>query len=121
MAPMRLRLFLACFAALGLAACVSKPPPIARGLSPNIHDAQSEFAELVPTRFPVGSAASDLVAELHREHFKIGPANFRHPTFQFTAVVNHPGLGCRTAWDISWTAEADRITAIESSYMQECL
>ena len=120
MTPMRLKLFLAFFATLALAACASKPPPIARGLSPNISDSQREFAELVPTRFPVGSAASDLLAELHREHFKIGP-DARHPTFQFTAVVNHPGLGCRTAWYISWSAEADRITAIEGNYTVECL
>jgi hypothetical protein len=121
MAPMRLKVFLACFATLALAACVDRPPPIARGLSPNIQDAQREFAELVPTRFPVGSAASDLLAELHREHFKIGPANVRHPSLQFTALVNHPGLGCRSAWDISWAAEADRITAIEGNYSVECL
>jgi len=121
MAPMRRELFLAGLAALGLAGCVSKPPPIARGLSHNIHDAQSEFAELVPTRFPVGSAVSDLLAELHHEHFKIGPADARHPSFQFTAAVNHPGLGCRTAWYISWAAEAGRITAIEGYYLVECL
>ena len=120
MAPTRLKWFVACFATLALAACASKPPPIARGLSPNIHDAQREFAELVPRRFPVGSAASDLVAELHREHFKIGAAA-RHPAFQFTAVVNHPGLGCRTGWYISWSAEADRITAIEGYFSVECL
>ena len=121
MAPMRLKWFVACFAMLALAACASKPPPIARGLSPNIHDAQREFAELVPRRFPVGSAASDLVAELHREHFKIGPGDAHHQDFQFTAAVIHPGLGCRTAWYISWSAEAGLITAIKGNYFVECL
>jgi hypothetical protein len=120
MRPTRWNLVFAGLGGLSLTACTTAPPPIARGLPANIQEARRAFAERVPARFPVGSSESDLRAELHREHFAIRAADPRQAPYQFTALVDHPGV-CRLRWGISWSAADDRITAIGGSYSADCL
>ena len=117
---MRRDAVLAVLVGLSLGACSSDPPPIGRGLPTNTRDAGVAFRERVSERFPVGSSESDLLAELHREHFAISPAHPLRAPYQFTALVDHPGI-CRFRWIISWSAADNRITASEGSYSAVCL
>ena len=105
---------------LSLAACTTKPPPIARGLPSNIQDARQAFSERVPTRFPVGSAETDLRAELLRQHFTIRTAGANRAPYQFLAIVDIPGF-CRQTWVILWSAQTNQITSIAGDYSQTCL
>jgi hypothetical protein len=107
-------------AVFSLAACTTKPPPIARGLPSNIQDARQAFSERVPTRFPVGSAETDLRAELQRQHFTIRTAGPYRAPYQFTAIVDSPGI-CRRTWVILWTAQTNQITRIAGDYSVTCL
>lgn len=111
---------LAAAAVLGLAACTTKPPSIARDLPPNMQDARQAFSERVPTRFPVGSAETDLRAELQREGFEIHPARADLAPYQFSAIVDHPGV-CRLTWVIRWAAQSHQVTSIAGDYSQTCL
>jgi hypothetical protein len=107
-------------AVFSLAACTTKPPPIARGLPSNIQDARQAFSERVPTRFPVGSAETDLRAELQRQHFTIRTAGPYRARYQFTAIMDHPGF-CRQTWVILWSAQTNQITDIAGDYSETCL
>ena len=107
-------------AVFGLAACTTKPPPIARGLPNNIQEYRQAFSERVPTRFPVGSAETDLRAELLRQHFTIRTAGADLVPYQFSAIVDIPGL-CRQTWVILWGAQTNQITSIAGNYSQTCL
>ena len=107
-------------AAFGLAACTTNPPPIARGLPTNIQEARQAFSERVPARFPVGSAETDLRAELQRQHFTIRTAGAYRAPYQFSAIVDSPGL-CRRTWVILWSALTHQITSIAGDYSVTCL
>jgi hypothetical protein len=104
----------------GLVACTTKPPPIARELPHNIQEARQAFSERVSMRFPVGSAETDLRAELQRQHFTIRTAGPYRARYQFTAIVDSPGI-CRRTWVILWSAQANQITDIAGDYSVTCL
>jgi hypothetical protein len=103
-----------------LAACTTKPPPIARGLPSNMQEARQAFSERVPMRFPVGSAETDLRAELQRQHFTIRTAGANRAPYQFSAIVDIPGF-CRQTWVILWGAQTNQITSIAGDFSQTCL
>jgi len=107
-------------AVFGLAACTTKPPPIARGLPHNIEEARQAFSERVPMRFPVGSAETDLRAELQRQRFTIRTEGANRAPYQFSAIVDIPGF-CRQTWVILWGAQTNQITSIAGNYSQTCL
>lgn len=116
---------LACTSALLLAGCLPIiPPPIGRGLPPEFAKANPIFDQHVQARFTVGSSETAMIAELRREHFKIGPLNPARPVkdeFEFgamrTATIT---FGCNVEWYVSWAAKGDVITNILGSYGDSC-
>ena len=111
---------LSAVAVFSLAACTTKPPPIAGGLPNNIQEARQAFSERVPMRFPVGSAETDLRAELQRQRFTIRTAGAYRAPYQFSASVDIPGI-CRRTWVILWSAQTHQITSIAGDYSETCL
>jgi hypothetical protein len=108
-------------AVLGLAACTTdNPPPIARGLPNNLEEARRAFSERVRTRFPAGSAETELRAELKRQRFSIRTEDASHAPYQFAAIVDIPGI-CRNIWVIRWSAQSNQITNIAGNYSEFCL
>jgi hypothetical protein len=123
MSPLRSAGYLMAFAAISLVACGTTPPPIGRDLMNGSSGVRvQQFSERVRARFPVGSSEKELRVELRREHFPIGAATAREAPFQFVARVESSGLVvCRISWAILWSAQDDRITAINGRYSEVCL
>lgn len=71
-------------------------------------------------RFPVGSAETDLRAELQRQRFTIRTAGANRAPYQFSAIVDIPGF-CRQTWVILWSTQTNQITSIAGDYSQTCL
>lgn len=120
---MRAKSFAPLLACLALSACATPAPPIGRGLPRNFEDASHAFDERLRTRFPVGSSEADLVAELSREHFKIGPARPEADSLhEFSAI--HGGEmfpACDLTWVVIWAAQGGKITRMRGSYYATCL
>ena len=119
---MKLRLLAACLLALTLSACVTAPP-IGQPLPPAFKDANAAFDLRVKAKFPVGSAQSDLLAELAREGFKVTPC--ADPTgqgcdYQHFASWRRAGAACDRNWQIVWNADGAVISKVEGRYYSTC-
>jgi hypothetical protein len=100
-----------------LSACSDRSPPLGRGL-PETFGPSPYFDTRLKERFPIGSRAATLLAELFNEGFVV--KGDREPD-QFSARYEAHGLVCRDSWAVHWTAEQGKIAAIGGSHDQACL
>ena len=106
---------------VGLSGCAT-PPPIGARLPRNFEQATAAFDQRVKTRFPVGSPESDLLAELKREKFKIGPVHDRSGRFSNDAIRGGGiGLTCNLQWEILWRSVDAKIVETAATYYATCL
>lgn len=102
-------------------ACASPVPPLARGLPTGLRPT-SDFDRRIKERFPVGSDASILSAELGRERFSIRPATSLDGAYQFSGYYRRHELPCRETWSVLWSVQSGTISAVEGRYTGEiCL
>jgi hypothetical protein len=118
---MRRHIVLAALTAVSLSACANSPPPIGRGLPSAFADARPVFDKRVRERFPVGTDAGQLLAELHREAFTITETSNPQNRYRFSATYEAHQLVCNLSWTISWNAEKSMITDIAGGYGATCL
>jgi hypothetical protein len=117
------RILLPTFAALGmvlLCGCSKSDPPIANELPKPIFD-DTYFDERVRQRFPVGTAADKLVAELRSESFIVDEFHDLSGRYQHLARYEISRLVCSETWDIFWSVQGGKISAIKGSYRNYCL
>jgi hypothetical protein len=100
-----------------LSACSDRSPPLGSGL-PKTFGPSTYFDTRLKERFPIGSDAAGLLAELRNEGFVVKGG--REPG-QFSAGYKAHGLVCRESWVVHWTAEQGKIATIGGSHDQACL
>jgi len=99
-------------------------PALARDLpGPSLEDAQKEFRERVRKKFPDGTSAQSLAAELQRQGFKLSKiANAFMTESVFNASIEQQGFPCARDWTISWHKNQDgQAENINGSYVVTCL
>jgi hypothetical protein len=117
---MRLRLTLILTIA-SVAGCSQAPPPIGRDL-PIGFGYTPYFNDRVSKRFPAGSDANKLLAELRRERFTVVAENHdRSSRYRLSATYEIDGLVCKDVWTIEWTAEQRKIKEIRADSRDLCL
>jgi hypothetical protein len=111
---------LAALVMVALAACKDESPPIGRDLPNMFADARPIFDKQVKTQFPIGSSESDLLGELIREKFTVTSLDQKSSPYTKQATAEIKRFPCNIWWLISWSAEANKITAIEGMYGSTC-
>jgi len=84
-----------------LSACSDRSPPLGSVL-PKTFGPSTYFDTRLKDRFPIGSDAARLLAELRKEGCMVKAG--REPD-QFSARYEAHGLLCRESWAVHWTAE----------------
>jgi hypothetical protein len=107
-------------AALGVAACAERAPPLGRGLSGNIMAASAAFDQRVKTRFPVGSQESALTAELAREGFVMKSDPDPSQRYWQGAVREIHRFPCLESWSVNWNADGGKITDVRGGFGTVC-
>jgi hypothetical protein len=107
---------------VSLAACKDESPQIGRNLPNAFAEARPIFDQRVKARFPIGSSESELLGELRREKFTVTSLDQKSSPYGYTkqATAEIARFPCRIWWLISWTAEANKITAIGGMYGSTC-
>jgi hypothetical protein len=106
--------------ALLLSACVDSTPRIARDL-PSIYPGVSPaFDKRVKEQFPIGSEENLMLNELHKENFQIFLKDTLPSRYTSRATFTAGQIVCGVMWNIQWSAESGRITAIQGSRGQIC-
>lgn len=116
---MRLRLALILTVA-SVAGCSRARPPIGRDL-PIGFGYTPYFNDRVSKRFPAGSDANKLLAELRRERFTVAENHDRYSRYRLSATYEINGLVCNDVWTIEWTAEQEKIKEIRADGRDLCL
>jgi hypothetical protein len=107
--------------ALLLSACADSPPRIGRDLPSTYPGVSPAFDKRVKEEFPVGSDESLMLNELRKGGFRI---HLEYPIpsrYAFRASFNQRQIVCNVTWEIQWSAESGKITAIEGFRGQQCL
>jgi hypothetical protein len=114
-------MMLATYCAVVVSACSNATPALVRGL-PRSFVPTSDFDIRIKERFPVGSAESKLLAELHGERFATTKIQDSSKPYRYSAVYVAQSIACREWWKIQWNAEHGQIIGIEGSNSGElCL
>jgi hypothetical protein len=107
--------------ALLLAACVESRPKIGIGLPSTYPGVSSAFDKRIKEQFPVGSDETLMLNELRKENFQIYLKDTLPSRYTSRARFTERQIVCDSTWDIQWSAESGRITAIVGSHGQLCL
>lgn len=102
-----------------LSACSARAPPLGRGLAETFDPASPYFGTRLKERFPVGSDAAKLFAELRNEGFVVEAG--REPDELSARYEAYENLVCKESWVVHWRAEHGRIASISGSHNQACL
>ena len=101
----------------------SELPALVRDLpGPQVTDVKMAFHDRVRNRFPNGTGADALAAELQREGFKLGRtrAEFDPSRPYYASVEQHGGM-CLSDWTIWWHRdEQGRAQDIEGRFSYDC-
>jgi hypothetical protein len=99
-------------------------PALVRGLPTKVVEIEPAFQKRVRTKFPSGTDANTLAAELKREGFTLGTReqNFGTlPPLHF-AHLEHSTIVCSNDWGISWLVDDQgRAQDIRGSFGLGCL
>lgn len=118
---LRYSLYLSAVAgAVLLCGCAKSDPPMAKGLPKPIVD-DTYFDERVRQRFPVGTSPDNLVAELREEDFIVDHFHSLSRRYEHSARFEISSLVCKQTWNIEWSVQVGKISAIKGSYRDYCL
>ena len=105
-----------------LASCSSMEPrpPLIQGLTGS--RVSADFDQRIQSRFPVGSSAQVLAAELKDEGFSLSSSSVDSEGRDVQAVgrLEYLDFPCEDDWIVSWHATAGNITEVHGEFGMTC-
>ena len=96
-------------------------PTIGRDLPSNIASARQTFKERVASTYPVGTPAADLIADLHKQKFKLAVSDKSDGDIG-VATYNYSRFPCSYSLSIEWETDMQsNLSKIQGDRRLSCL